>query len=922
MSFADELEKRRKQAYGKSYTPIGSSTGGATGSTDFATQLEQRRKQAYSAPPKPQPKVETKPVEVKKPAGFVAARVDDAQRLYAGAKQAVGGIIGGAGVALQNAADIKNRPDVQADIKKEQAEYLKIADEARKKGDIKKAEEWEQAALGRKERTEQTFKTLSETAKKLKDSSNKTFDDVKAYRLANLPIEDPKSFQEGIKDPAWIKNRILDSAPSMLASLGISAATLAVTKNPAATVAVGYSSTFSQNAGYAYQDARENKANEKIAQKSALTVGVWAGALDMLPIGRLLNRTTAGEVIKRNIVKEMTKSFLKQAALESSTESGQEIIANAVAKAYDANRDFFQGVPETALISGIIGGVTGGGTDAGSTLIRTSDKQAAELNEKIETIIKTPEESRTRDEKEFLAAALDKSDDVVASTVFLGEETEQDFTTDDTTTTENATSAEVIKLEQNIQDYKQSPGFTPGVKTVEEASLRDITKQVDKPEVVEYTKTKVDKAIISNEIPLNDDGTITLYRAGKPSDRDRLVSATYDKDIAQTFVDDAGAQGTEVPITQIKVQPEDIKVFIGKGEKEVLIQNPATIKQPEAQDSSVEVQVFDKEGNPVKDKKVRLFSSKEALAIQEVISNQFSRINTTAASEEELTTRSLAAIDNAIKKANGERYALSGIRTAVNKELFGAAGIGQSGDYKSDYKDLKTVMASDYPLADYLRELEGKIAEIDELLIEGYTKSTQDTQKAKAENIAEKPNAQKPVGEGRTKTSKLGLGVEEKAVEAGLVKRLKDLPQYNKVNLKDQADKAGALIKSDEQYAVDIALGRDNPPKGLLPESVFVAVENAALKAGDVELIRQLSKSSLVTEATAMGQRIRALGERDSNSPVEAIINIEAARKRILEKRSGKKAEKEVKKNVAQIQKKIKPADRYDWDSFISSIEC
>jgi hypothetical protein len=97
------------------------------------------------------------------------------------------------------------------------------------------------------------------------------------------------------------------------------------------------------------------------------------------------------------------------------------------------------------------------------------------------------------------------------------------------------------------------------------AALRDISAAAETPEIKQYTQNQIQRAISSGELKSNKDGTITLYRGGKPSSQNDLVSATYDKNVAQEFAGKAGQ------LHEIQVNPEDIRAFIGKAEKEVLI---------------------------------------------------------------------------------------------------------------------------------------------------------------------------------------------------------------------------------------------------------------------------------------------------------------------------------------------------------------
>lgn len=175
---------------------------------------------------------------------------------------------------------------------------------------------------------------------------------------------------------------------------------------------------------------------------------------------------------------------------------------------------------------------------------------------------------------------------------------------------------------------------------------------------------------------------------------------------------------------------------------------------------------------------------------------------------------------------------------------------------------------------------------------------------------------------GETVKSKLGSGVDKKAVEAKLTTSLGELPEYNRVNMKDQASYATDLLAKDEQHAIDIATGKTTPPAHILPESVFTAVENKALKDGNVDLLRQLATSTRVGEATAMGQRIRALAERNPDSAVGKMKELSDARVAAVEKKTGKPISKSINETVKQIQQSKMKVTRQDWASFVEGIKC
>lgn len=184
------------------------------------------------------------------------------------------------------------------------------------------------------------------------------------------------------------------------------------------------------------------------------------------------------------------------------------------------------------------------------------------------------------------------------------------------------------------------------------------------------------------------------------------------------------------------------------------------------------------------------------------------------------------------------------------------------------------------------------------------------------------PKPLKPVGEGEKKVSKLAVGVEAKAISEKLVESLGELPEYRRVDMAKQAQMTSELLRKDPNRAIRIALGEEAPPARVLPESVFIAVENKALIDRNVNLVRQLATSSLTTEATAMGQRIRALAERDPDSVVGIMKKIVDARTEALERRQKKSAKDLVKKEAEKIKKEIKTPVKQDWLAFINSIEC
>lgn len=176
-----------------------------------------------------------------------------------------------------------------------------------------------------------------------------------------------------------------------------------------------------------------------------------------------------------------------------------------------------------------------------------------------------------------------------------------------------------------------------------------------------------------------------------------------------------------------------------------------------------------------------------------------------------------------------------------------------------------------------------------------------------------------------TKVSGLAKGVEEKAIENKLTQGFGDLPEYQTVNKADQAAKASKLLIDDLEKSKRIAMGAERPPEGVLPESIFIAVENHATKTGDVELLRRLAtQSELTTQATAMGQRISMLAERNPDSAISNIQKVVRERATAFEKKTGKTIDVAKQDTIKEIKTKIKQPvpTKETWDKFITDITC
>ena len=314
------------------------------------------------------------------------------------------------------------------------------------------------------------------------------------------------------------------------------------------------------------------------------------------------------------------------------------------------------------------------------------------------------------------------------------------------------------------------------------------------------------------------------------------------------------------------------------------VEEKETRTKPEEspKDDIREERYFDKEGKEITGKKVSVFNTKEAKTIQEVVSDQISAASTGAESEAELIDSVTKIIDNAISKANGERYALSGIRTAINKELFGAAGVSLTGDYRANYAELKAVMREGVGIDEYLAMLESKRIDVDDLLIAAEPKQAVKPEvkiskaiageKKKAPLVKREttPSKEEPVGTGKFKNSRLFERVKETLGEEYEAENRK----YQVLDLEKQATAVVEMIENEPERAVRIAKGREEPPLGMTQNAMAIGLAELAISQKDYKTAAEMyTKASL--RSTRLGQEIVSLrGEMGNDTPFHAIREV------------------------------------------------
>jgi hypothetical protein len=192
------------------------------------------------------------------------------------------------------------------------------------------------------------------------------------------------------------------------------------------------------------------------------------------------------------------------------------------------------------------------------------------------------------------------------------------------------------------------------------------------------------------------------------------------------------------------------------------------------------------------------------------------------------------------------------------------------------------------------------------------------------EKIVEVPRTQLPVGTGKEKVSWL------EARMSGALKSMTDeqvkafgTATYNQMNDKEILKASAEYALSDPERAVKAITGEIPTPKGLTPESIFVAMINN--KIGDPKLITKVATYM----ATAGGQRMQILSQINPYSPIKiASDNIQEyikVREKIAKSKSGgktpekaKEADKKELKKVFEVNKPTKKS----FQKFLEEIRC
>lgn len=813
--------------------------------------------------------------------------------------------------------------------------------------------------VGLPQLSKQSIQTLEKTSEKVKEEGFQKQKQV-SEELAKK-VEPSTGLQSFLEQLAF-------NLPQMVASTGLSVATALVTKNPLLATTVNLSTSYGLNASEVYQEARLKGLSDSQAMPLSTLGGVVIGALDFIPIERLIRKTGVSETIEKTIKKRIIDGIIDtaiQSGTEGATEALQEIIGGAIAKTYDENRDIFEGV----TTAGLIGMLFGGGANIGVSGImgikgtKSTADFVEETENKVSESLDTPPEKRTEEQKEIVNTIFNQTITADQAMSYVIENNLNN--TDD--------GKKIVKLvaeaKRTNQNIKISPTEDESGLDIELVSKEDYTKakqtQLYEISLEDRQTPKYYADIRDNLIKQAESGVKEVKINGKVKPIEDAIGTIHSKAISST-------KGNELYDENYVGWRRTNAFLAGKAERAKTFDDfvNSLLKKGETR-KNVDIPTLRMVFNKVKtntriaqqlltEKKISLSNE----AYQDIVKNGgvtvslegnkpakgYSyapskgtevKIKASDFTEKDVTDyidkyyRELSKEGNHLGAWEDDGYiyldiaqvgipsigTLQKAQDAKQLAVFDLESISGGWDGNIRLGKIEKGVYSKIDEASnifdkYQRQIKGTTQERGS---GGTTEVSKQPSKEKPKvKTRQVPKEQLPIGEGKIKASKLearlkgivGSATQEQIDELGL-------STYRIMNKADQIQKASEYVVNNRQEALDVLQGKKNAPKGLIPESIYVAMTELAKE--DIDLATKLS----TLQATALGQRIGILSEIDKNNPIKFLNEIYKIREGEFKRKYKGKSVAEAKKTIAKdIDSKIKAPDKYDWSKFLDSIEC
>lgn len=660
--------------------------------------------------------------------------------------------------------------------------------------------------------------------------------------------------------------------PQVAASTGLSLATAFVTKNPIAAATVGLSTSYGLGASEVYNQARSDGQSDKQALPLSMIGGAVIGAIDFLPLSKLLGKIGAVETVKKSLIKNIATNIVSigtQAGFEGITEGLQEIIGNAVARTYNENQDLFEGVKESVIVGAILGGVTDVSLSTAIAVTGKGDVKATiqSIEKKVDEALSTPAEKRTPEQKMIAATILTQSltpDDAMSFVL------ENDLG-------KTEIGKEIVKLVAQGKQQGKNLRMTPGT----DGDSLDVTlvdpnqEQAIVTEEIQGTQNSVPSKKTDEEL-------IAQYRKDFASEklantdnvREVYTDQGYNRINSAEFQDRASNLSTKIfeeDLNNLQANDEFLwTAGVSGGGKSTGLRMLSGL---------VEKAKGGIDGN---------FSSQKSLNKLKKVVDKKAHSTILFTYREPIDAWVNGVVKRALNPENGrvvpadvflDNLINSPPTTLKAYELYGDTGLVDIKVVDNSHGQKKAVLVDDpieflkkirYNKEDVKQEIidytkkgikDGTIPEEKGIALlgkfsEGSSQKSQ-SKRGKQSNAPVKESSQTkegiaplPVGQGKPKQSKAYARVVDRLQEETRIDTT-----YNRLNLEEDAKKAVEFIETNPQEALRVALGIDPPPAGQTETAISIALADRAATEENFQLQSQLESARSLRQ-TRRGQEI------------------------------------------------------------------
>lgn len=187
--------------------------------------------------------------------------------------------------------------------------------------------------------------------------------------------------------------------------------------------------------------------------------------------------------------------------------------------------------------------------------------------------------------------------------------------------------------------------------------------------------------------------------------------------------------------------------------------------------------------------------------------------------------------------------------------------------------------------------------------------------------------AQVPTVQGTGELKERGLSVHanKRIIQMQSELDFQDQTLYQQADFKAMGEKVDQVFATNPELGMKIAMGEEKPVEGTLAGMYWTAAENQAILNKDTQTLKKLMNSKINEVATALGQNVAAFRERNPDSPIRIVKEINTMMEEEYKKRQPRiSIEQARQKQETRLKEDIKKQipNKDVWANFIDSITC